>query len=474
MPGNAAKKMATTIEELKDKLVKLNEHAKGLQAAADAETRDLTAEEKNELDAVFEAFNATESEIARRERIEEQERRLQTPSARLVPDDEPDGDEGDDDEPEKPHPFAAKAPGSGNIAPSRPARSPARHFTQVENKGTWGWRSFGEYASAVRASVRGKVDPRLIANAPTTYGQEGVNTDGGYAIPPDFRQDILLKVLGEDSLIGRTDQQTTSSNQITVPIDESTPWAAAGGLQVAWEAEAQQHGQSKPQLAQITCRAYKLAALVPVTEELLEDASAMANYLRRKVPDKFTFKMNDAIINGNGTGQPLGLMNAAAKITVPKEAAQPTGTVTLPNIVKMWGRMYGQWRRNAVWLINQDVEQQLQQLTVGGGGWPAYLPPGGLSQSPYATLFGRPIIVTESCQGLSTEGDIILTDLTQYLTVMKAGGLRQDVSIHLWFDYDMTAFRFIMRVGGQPWWSTPIVRKNSALQLSSIVTLQTR
>jgi HK97 family phage major capsid protein len=64
-------------------------------------------------------------------------------------------------------------------------------------------------------------------------------------------------------------------------------------------------------------------------------------------------------------------------------------------------------------------------------------------------------------------------DLSQYMSVVKAGGIRQDVSIHLFFDYDITAFRFVLRVGGQPWWNAPITRQNG-LSRSPFVTLAAR
>ena len=54
---------------------------------------------------------------------------------------------------------------------------------------------------------------------------------------------------------------------------------------------------------------------------------------------------------------------------------------------------------------------------------------------------------------------------------LKAGGMRSDVSIHLYFDSDQTAFRFIMRVGGQSYWSAAITRQNGSNTLSPIVTL---
>jgi HK97 family phage major capsid protein len=163
------------------------------------------------------------------------------------------------------------------------------------------------------------------------------------------------------------------------------------------------------------------------------------------------FAITNAIVNGTGVGQPQGLMGAGCKVTVSKEGRRPSNTVLPANILKMWGRCLGDWRTNAVWLINQDVEQQLQQFVMGGttAATPVYLPPGGLSGA-LRDLMGRPVITTEACKALSTEGDIILTDLKQYLSVVKTGGVQQEVSIHLWFDQDIVAFKFTTRSAGSP------------------------
>ena len=67
-----------------------------------------------------------------------------------------------------------------------------------------------------------------------------------------------------------------------------------------------------------------------------------------------------------------------------------------------------------------------------------------------------------------------LADLTQYLTVVKAGGVRSDTSIHLFFDQNTTAFRFVLRVAGQPWLSAAIARKSGNNTLSHFVTVATR
>jgi len=195
--------------------------------------------------------------------------------------------------------------------------------------------------------------------------------------------------------------------------------------------------------------------------------------------------LNRVIVQGNGAGQPLGIMNAAHKIAVTKTASQDADTVVGQNVIDMYGRMYAPWRRNSVWLINQDIEPMLLSLSIPGKdisgtavttwGTHIYMPPGGLSGAPYGTLMGRPVIPTQACETLGDEGDIIFAALDQYVTVTKtSGGLRQDTSMHLWFDQDTMAFRFIMRIAGQPWWNSTIAARDGSTTYSAFVTAAVR
>lgn len=390
--------------------------------------------------------------------FEEEDRRRQQPGRKTAASEDASSPRGDRTHGE--HATRAQRNASASRRPSVPAQ-PRDH----RRDGLGGFASSGEYLAAVMAaSARGgPTDPRLIANAPTSFGQEAVGTDGGFAVPPDFRATIVSKVMGEDSLLKLSDTWTTESNSITVPVDQTTPWQSSGGIQAYWESEGGQKTQSKPQLGSITVKANKIISLVPLTDELLEDAVSMGNYVNRKAPEKIDFKVTDAIINGTGVGQPLGILASAGLVTIDAESGQAADTVIYANIANAWARMAPRARRNAIWLMNSDAEAQLQFMAfpvASGTSVPVYLPPGGLSGSPYSTLYGRPIIVSEAMPALGNAGDVILADMKQYMSLVKASGLRQDVSIHLFFDYDITAFRFVLRVGGQPWWNAPITRAN--------------
>ncbi|HNB43613.1 MAG TPA: phage major capsid protein [Burkholderiaceae bacterium] len=459
------------IEKLKARLTELHEISKGIQAKADAERRDLKADEQTELDAVMAEFDAVESDIKRRERILAQEQRLGAPQPRQA----------------SPNPVATPEPAQPRAAAPEPQRMGLQNtrLSTVQERSRWGFQSMGDFASSVRNAVLNPagIDQRLVQNAAaSTYGSEGVGADGGFAVPPEWRAEIMSMVDGEDSLLSRTDQQRIAGNSITFPTDESTAWQTTGGIQAYWDSEASTITQSKPALQDLTIKLHRLTALVPMTEELLEDAPAMSGYVTSKAAEKIAFKVNDAIVNGTGSGQPLGLMNAPCKVQVSKISSQVAATIHAKNIVSMWARLPAASQRNAVWLVNQDCLPQIYQLgfavtdgtstNVGAGA--LYMGPGQLANgAPSGTILGRPIVVTEACQTLGTAGDIILCDLSKYLAVVK-GAIKTDTSIHLWFDQNLMAFRFVLRMNGQPWLSAAIARKNGSNTLSHVITLETR
>lgn len=456
-----------TIQELKARLGELNETGKAIQAKADAEKRDLTKEEQVEVDQIFAEFEGVEADINRRERLAAQDDRLGESRGRVVP------PAGTETETEVVVPRNQRAGMQNTVLRTQ------------EDRARWGFRDMGEFCKAVRnAAINpANMDQRLIANALTTYGAEGVGADGGFAVPPEWRSNIERQVMAEDSLIGRTDQQSASGNSITFPVDETTAWQTTGGIQAFWDSEAAAMTQSKPALKDVTVKLHRLTALVPVTEELLEDASALGSYVASKAGEKIAFKVNDALVNGTGAGQPLGILNAPALVTVNKETSQTAATFHADNAVKMMARMPAQSFGRSLWLINQDVVPFILKLgfavttaagTAAGAG-ALYLPPTGLQNSgPYGSLLGRPIIVTEACATVGTVGDVILADMTKYLTVVKAGGLKSDVSMHLFFDQNLTAYRFVLRMNGQPWLSAAIARKSGSNTLSHFVVVQTR
>ena len=358
----------------------------------------------------------------------------------------------------------------------------------TKDEGDKPFKSIGEHLIAVKnAYQNGAIDKRLYRMAVNDQGvslkatglSEGVPADGGFLIEPQFIPQILERTYQYGVLASRCTRIPVGAgyNGVKMPAVSETSLASSrfGGIVSYWAAEAGTKTASMPQFRQVSLELKKLIGLCYATDELLQDAVALEAWLMKAFPMEFGFKLDDAIINGSGAGQPLGIMNSPCLVTVAKESGQAAATIQAENIIKMHARLWGGSSNNAVWLINQDIEPQLHtmSLAVGTGGVPVYMPAGGLSENAYGTLYGKPVLPVWQCQTLGTVGDIIFADLSQYL-LAEQGGINAASSIHVKFVYDETAFRFVMRIDGQPWWNSALTPYKGSNTQSPFVVLATR
>lgn len=345
---------------------------------------------------------------------------------------------------------------------------------------------FTSFSDFVRAGMEGpkslKFQNRIDAHYKSLAIQgmnESSGADGGYLVMPEFAAGIIDRVYAND-LWSRTDHYTVTGNSMTFNVNAETSRANGsrhGGLRGYWLGEGATKTASAPTIRQVTMKLVKLAVVVYLTDELLEDTgNVLRDYVTRKAAEEFNFMIGDSLINGTGVGQPLGILNAPSLVSVAKETGQAADTIVPENIVKMQARFFAPNDPNSVWLHNQDIGPQLHLMTLGIGtaGQVVFMPPGGLSSAPYATLQGRPLLPTEFNPTLGDQGDIIKADLGQILSISK-GGIMSAASIHVEFLTDQTALRFVMRLNARPWETAPITPyKGSANTQSNFVTLDAR
>lgn len=434
--------MSKNIRELHARKATLVQSARAITDKAAAENRDLTAEEAAQFDDVSAQIKSANASIEREQLLAAEEAGIQYTSAA-----------------QETH------YGAGARVEDRAEADPRR-----------GFRSFGEFAQSVQAAAAqgARPDQRLMigAAAPGTVGNEGTGQDGGFLVPPQFSSDIWQLSLGEDSLLPLTDNTEVTGNSMVFPKDETTPWST-DGVRAYWQAEATAVNATKPKIGTTQMRLHKLMALVPLTDELLADANALQSYLPKKVANSIMWKTNESILFGTGVGQPLGALASKAIVTVAKESGQATATLLSQNISKMVSRLPSGSLRNAFWMMNNDVLPALDNLTLGN--YPIYMPVSqGVQASPYGMLKGRPVNVSQHAASFSSQGDLILVDLSYYRTITKAGGMETATSMHLYFDADATAFRTTFRIDGQPALLNPINPAKGSNTLSPFVQLGAR
>ncbi|MGQ0589315.1 MAG: phage major capsid protein [Sphingosinicella sp.] len=346
----------------------------------------------------------------------------------------------------------------------------------AEQDPKFGFKSKPDFFRAVieAGMPGGKPDRRLRgsieAAAPTTSGSEGTGADGGYLVPPEYSREIYQLSLDEGSFLPLTFGLPLDGNSITFPVDETTPWGT-DGIRMHWAGELTVATQTKPKLGERTLKLRKLLGLVPLSDELLADARASGAFVTMALGRSLAWKVNDAIINGPGGQQPLGFRSSAVAISITKEAAQAADTIVTENVAKMIGRFLGGGSPRSRFLVNHDAFNQI--VTMKLGNQPIWTPPqSGLKEAPMGFLLGRPIVMSQVCQTLGDAGDIQLVDFGQYVTISK--GPEQAESMHIFFDYDATAFRLTFRMDGQPWLSAAVSPANGTSTLSPFVQIEAR
>jgi HK97 family phage major capsid protein len=344
------------------------------------------------------------------------------------------------------------------------------------------FKSFGDF---LRTGMRNQSDfaERYKKQADAVIKSFGLNTyegeNGASLVLPEFAPDIMQTEYTND-LFSRTNNFTVAGNTMVFPKVNGASREQGkrqGGIQGYWNGEETLLTKSNPQFDNITLRLKKLHVLVYATEELIDDNSyALEQWISRAVRSELDFMLGDSVFRGNGTSQPLGFLDAPGTIVVSKETSQAAATLVTDNILKMWSRRLATSRiEDLVWLINQEVEPQLAKLVLGTGGNSAlvYMPPGGLSATPYATLQGRPVLPTEFSSALGTKGDVALVDFNRMLSISK-GGVTQSISKEVEFLRDVTAYKFTVRVDARPMDATPITPYKGSNTQSAFVVLETR
>lgn len=347
-----------------------------------------------------------------------------------------------------------------------------------------GFHNLGDQLMAVKRSEYGAEDKRLTAlrkhaQARAAAGHnETEDSKGGFLVQTDFVAELQREALASSSIANLCRSYPVSSNAnavnyVTTKEDSRADGSRNGGVQAYWMSEAGSFTSSTAELEQHELRLEKLGCLTYVTEEMLQDSALLGSWVRDLYVDEMSFKIDSAIIEGDGAGKPQGISNSAALVSVAKKSGQAADTIVAENVVKMLSRMLPAGRSRAVWLINYEVEEQLPLMTIGDQ--PVYLPAGSLTNQPHATLLGRPVIVAEACEKLGDQGDIYLADFSRYMLAQKAG-IKGDVSIHVKFESAQTAFRWYTRINGQSMLRTAVTpyKGNTSQKLSYFVTLNAR
>ena len=367
---------------------------------------------------------------------------------------------------------------------STPALSVKVGKNRLEDDPKLGFKSFGDFNKQVRKYIRGNEieNKEGMAITKATGVSVGDDSSAGFLVPAEFANKIMERVHGEGQVLAAVRQYGTvlpmARNSIEVPfVDESSRanGSRAGGVYAYWTGEGSSPTVSTPGFGQNTLVAHKLVGYTAFTDEFLNDnAYAAEQFITAQYAREVTFRIEDAILNGSGSAQPLGIHNAPCLVTQSDSASNSAGELEFALLAAMfYGRLRPMSQQRAVWLVGPQIAALLPQLILGNT--PIFLPhglnPGAKNEIGIGSIFGRPVIVNEYMAALNSANAITVADFSGYLLGEKSTQPEVATSMHVLFLQGENAMRITMRVAGQPIYSSPVTEKDGSNTTSEFVTL---
>jgi HK97 family phage major capsid protein len=336
------------------------------------------------------------------------------------------------------------------------------------------FKSLGEQLKAIRDYSTKKIyDPRFDG-LKISGMNETIDDEGAILLQKDFAEGIFKAAFDTGTLASLVRRYPIAGNSMRIrTVDETSRVTGSrwGGVHMYWVKEGEKFDSSKLKFGGVDLKLNKLAGLWYVTEEALEDIPYMTSAGQDAFTDETAFMLDDAIWEGNGAGQPLGMFTSNAKIEVAKEAAQAADTVVAANVAKMFARMPTRSIKTAIWVYNPDVFPQLVTMTIGDV--PVFVGPNGIKDAPFGTILGRPAFPFEPCSTVGDAGDIAFVDPKAYGMIQKGSGTVSQ-SMHVKFEEDEMAFKIKIRVDGAPLLKSAITPFKGSNSMSTIVTVAAR
>lgn len=189
--------------------------------------------------------------------------------------------------------------------------------------------------------------------------QEGVDADGGYLVPEEYDH-RLIDILSEENIMRNLATKITTSGEHKINIAATKPaasWIEEGGA-LSW---------GEATFDQILLDAHKLHVAIKVTEELLYDnAFGLENYIITQFGKALANAEEDAFLNGDGTGKPLGLFAATGGGHIANTLTAAIKSDDMLDLVYALKRPY---RKNASFILNDQTLSALRKLKDNNGAY---------------------------------------------------------------------------------------------------------
>ena len=269
--------------------------------------------------------------------------------------------------------------------------------------------------------------------------QVGELSEGGYTVPDEFERTLVQALEEENIMRGLVHVITTSSGDRKIPLVTSKGAAS-------WVEEEAAIPESDDAFGQITLSAHKVGSMIRISEELLHDSAFdLAAYITGEFARRVGAAEEEAIITGNGTHKPTGLLHATLGAETGVTAAA-VAAITADELIDLQHSLKSGYRRKACWIMNDACVKLLRKLKDGNG---QFLWQPGLLLGQPDTLLNQKVL-TSNYMPLPAAGNkaILYGDYSYYWLADREGRSLQRLN-ELYAANDQVGFKITQRVDGR-------------------------
>lgn len=214
-------------------------------------------------------------------------------------------------------------------------------------------RASDEYKRAFWNGMRNKMSYE-VQNALSI----GTDSEGGYLVPDEYERKLVQALEEEVFFRSLANVIKTSSGDRKIPIVTSKGEAA-------WIDEGGQFPESDDSFGQTSIGAYKLATMIKVSDELLNDSVFnIENYISKEFARRIGTKEEEAFFVGDGKGKPEGLFGSADL-----GVTAATVNITFDDVMDLFYSLRSPYRKKATWLLNDSTVKAIRKLKDGNGNY---------------------------------------------------------------------------------------------------------
>lgn len=190
----------------------------------------------------------------------------------------------------------------------------------------------------------------------------GLGTGNGSVMVPTTIHETVIKKLNAIQGIRSVVRKLSSSTNLSIVLENGVATAS-------YALENAVGTESSPTMTNVTLSAYKLSALVKISNELLQDAIFdIESMIVDQIVNAIAVTEGAALFNGNGTSQPEGFKTKVeANTLVQTGATGKGGKIQVTDIFALMGKLDPKLMPNAKFLMNNSTFWDIMGLLDSTG-----------------------------------------------------------------------------------------------------------